>query len=394
MRKRSKISFVLLTLIAAVVIARVLAPGWITNYVNKSLNDIPGYAGSIDDIDLFLWRGAYTIHGIDLRKLETDSDIPFIAARQVVLSVQWESLLNGAVVGEIEFIGADLNFISGRAEESGQFRDAVNWTKPIQELLPIDINRMAISDGRVRFLDAFSTPPVDIAIESVQLELLNLRNVVDSGGSLPSPLKVSATSAGGGSLTVDGKINALKQVPDFDINARLEGVFLPALNDVLRAYASIDVEKGVFNLYVELAAHNGQIDGYVKPVITDLQILSLENDSDRALLLLWEGLVGLVSEVFENQSRDQFASKVPISGSLESAEFGVLRTLFDLLSNAFVLALKKPSDGDIDFTGLEKSIGDDQAQVTAESKPEQALTEQQAAENKAGALVDKALDGK
>jgi hypothetical protein len=52
-----------------------------------------------------------------------------------------------------------------------------------------------------------------------------------------------------------------------DIDLKFENAAIPALNDFVSSYLKADFESGTFNLYAEIFAENGQISGYVKPVI-------------------------------------------------------------------------------------------------------------------------------
>lgn len=75
LRKRIMISLVIIVLL---IVARLILPYFVTRYVNKVLNDIPGYVGHVDDIDLRLWRGAYRIHGLTLDKANADHPEPLL----------------------------------------------------------------------------------------------------------------------------------------------------------------------------------------------------------------------------------------------------------------------------------------------------------------------------
>ena len=59
-----------ITIIVLLIVARLLLPYFVKNYVNKTLANIPGYYGQVEDIDIALWRGAYVIHGLYLNKLD------------------------------------------------------------------------------------------------------------------------------------------------------------------------------------------------------------------------------------------------------------------------------------------------------------------------------------
>src|SRR5699024_761427 len=127
----------------------------------------------------------------------------------------------------------------------------VDWTEPIKDLIPLQINRFAISNGTIRYIDYASDPQVNISLDSLQMQILNLNNAEDSEEPLPSHMDLKAVSVGNGKLSIKADANVLKQIPDFDLALEFEQVNLPDLNEFLEAYASVDAERGAFFLYSE-----------------------------------------------------------------------------------------------------------------------------------------------
>ena len=74
-------------------------PWAVRDYVNRTLDRNPLYAGNIGPVQIHLWRGAYTIHEIRIVKTSGKVSVPFFAAPAVDLSVEWGALWHGAVVG-------------------------------------------------------------------------------------------------------------------------------------------------------------------------------------------------------------------------------------------------------------------------------------------------------
>jgi len=87
--------------IAAVLVIRLALPGIVKNYVNKKLNDLPGYTGHVDDIDISLLRGAYVIKGLLLKKKTDPAKYPFLAIHRTDLSIEWKAIFKGRLVGEV-----------------------------------------------------------------------------------------------------------------------------------------------------------------------------------------------------------------------------------------------------------------------------------------------------
>lgn len=339
-------------------------PFILVNYVNKTLKDIPGFTGSVEWIHVNLFRGAYTIHTIDLSKIShQNEEEPFFAAKTIDLSVEWKALLKGQIVGEIILDRPELIF-KAEAPESNEKVDTVevtdtDWTEPIKALMPLQINRFEILNGEIHFKDRYADPKVDIYFKDMQALVSNLNNASSNTEELPSPFSITASSIGEGKLTIDGGLNILKEVPDFDVNLSFEEVELESLNTFLLAYANADVDKGTLNFYTEVAARDGNLKGYLKPLLTDLKFVNWQQDKDQPLKLVWESVIGFVAEITENQKKDQFATKVPIDGSFEDVETGVLSAVGKIFKNAFFEAFKKEVDNSIQGLDLEEKKQDD-----------------------------------
>jgi hypothetical protein len=334
---RNIILSIIVTLILALIAARIYAPIWIKDHVNKVLDDIPGYSGSVEDIDLALYRGAYVIHGLKIFKDGKDIPIPFIDFPRSDLSLQWGALFRGEIVGDVTLNNPKINFAVGRSGQTSQTGTTTDWTKPIQELMPLDINWVEIDNGTITYQDFSAREKVDLSIYNLNARATNLRNVEDKNAPLPSTLTARAVSVGKGQLALDGRMNILRPIPDFDMKAKLESVNLPALNDYARSAAGIDFTTGTLNIYSDLKVKDGNLSGFIKPLATNITLIDLEKDSS-PIGVIWESIVSVVLEVFQNQPKDQFGTQIQLEGKIDNPETNFWQTLGGILRNAFVKA--------------------------------------------------------
>jgi hypothetical protein len=357
----TKLKIVLVVLVLLVAF-RLTLPYFVTRYVNKVLSELEGYRGQIYDVDIHLIRGAYQIDSLKIFRVDGNEEIPFIDIPLMDLSVEWNALFKGKLVGEVKFEKPALNFISGKKTEgdggSEQTGEDVDWTEPIKKLMPLQINKLTIDQGKIVFFDFSTKPQVDLSLNDVYLIAENLNNAKEQNDLLPSKVFMRATSIGGGNLEMNMRINVLKELPDLDLDLRFENVNMTALNDFFGAYAKIDVEKGDFNLYAELAVKEGNINGYVKTLFNNLKIVDWKGDKDKPVQLVWESIAGVLVEVFENQPENQFATRVPLKGHVSQIDAAFWPTLWNIFRNAFVEAFARNTDDTINITTAAPQSGE------------------------------------
>ncbi|HYI77346.1 MAG TPA: DUF748 domain-containing protein [Chryseolinea sp.] len=351
MKKPLKITLIVVVLLICI---RLVLPYVLLHFANKNLASIPGYYGHIEDIDLALIRGAYRIDSIYLNKQDSISkkQTRFFSASAIDLSLEWRALFSGAIVGELIFERPNLRFTREKVEPQDVEKDSSDLKELKDDFMPLQVNRFEILEGNVRYLDSTSNPKVDILMTNIHVVATNLRNSYDSSKLLPAKV-IARANVYEGEFTFSMNINPLAKQPTFDMNAEMKNTNLVLLNDFFKAYAKIDVNKGKFGMYTEVAAKEGSFKGYVKPIIKDLDVLGHEDRNDNVFRKMWEGLVGFVGQVFKNQSKDQVATKIPFEGRLDNPETNIWTTIINVLQNAFIQAIQPSIDSEINIASVE-----------------------------------------
>src|SRR5688500_4672198 len=117
---RSPLLWIGVVLIAGLIGLRIALPGIVLDYVNKELDQLEGYSGRVEDIDNSLWRGSYQIQGIRIVKSNGRIPMPFFAADELDISVEWGALFDGDIVAEIDLHRPKLNFVKGPTPKTTQ----------------------------------------------------------------------------------------------------------------------------------------------------------------------------------------------------------------------------------------------------------------------------------
>lgn len=363
MRRRTKVLIVLASFALTILVARLVAPIYILRYVNNTLDGLDGYTGRVADIELNLWRGAYSIRGIEIDKTTKREPIPFVEVDRMDIAVHWSALIHGSIVAEIELDQPRINFMAEKgkepkAEDEAEKREAKkatqgdsSWQKQVKALVPLEINRIDVRDGELHYRDPWADPKVNVYVQKLNGTLTNLTNSEKLSKSMVAHAHFQGLALGSGDLTIDGESDPYKTSPTFDLTTKLENLEMVQLNDFLKAYANVDAEQGTLSVYSEVHAANGQFRGYVKPLMRDLKILRWKDESEGFFHKLWEGVVEAGKDVLENHQKEQVATKIPLSGKLEHPQAGIGMTVLYVLKNAFISALKRGLDP------LDKGLG-------------------------------------
>ena len=319
-----------------------------------------GYYGHVEDIDIALIRGAYTLDSVYIKEVDsvTHKQTPFFEASRVDLSVEWKALFHGSIVGEIIFEKPVLRFTHKVVEPQDVREDSTEFKDVLDDFMPLQINRFVVNQGVLRYIDKNSKPAVDIQLTDLHILARNLRNSYDSSALMPATVLANARVYEG-ALTMNMKLNPLAKEPTFDMNAEVKNTNLVLLNDFFAAYAKVDVNKGNFSMYTEVAAKDGAFTGYVKPLIKNLDVLGKEDREDNIFKKVWEGLTETAGEVFENQPRNRIATKIPFEGRLDNPDASVGTAVINILQNAFIRAIQPSIDNEINIQSVATKEKDD-----------------------------------
>jgi hypothetical protein len=354
--KSLKLSYIIVASIIVVLVAiRIALPGLVKNYVNKKLNELPGYTGHVQDIDIHLFRGAYVIKGLVLKKKKDPLKYPFLQIVHTDLSIEWNALFKGKLVGKV-IMDQPTIYIVAEVEDLSKEPSKDSWSKTVKAIMPITINRLQVNEGKFAYLDFQKKPNVNLHIEHMQLTALNLANVQKASNPLPSKVTLTGTSLGNGHLRADMMVNVLKDIPDFDLGMQFTDINMLSLNSFLEANVKFDIERGNLNIFGKLKMTDGQIDGYVKPFIKNLKVLNVKKDIKKKggiLRVVKKAVVGLFAKAVENPKTKKIATVVPIKGNVKDIKTSGWQTFLGVLKNAFIKALHESIQSDINTRNQE-----------------------------------------
>jgi hypothetical protein len=332
--------WIAIVVIAIFVVVHTYLAIWVRDYVNRKLSEIPGYRAHVAAVTLHLWRGAYQIHNIDIKKTSGKIPVPFFSAPLVDLSVQWHALIfEHAAVGNIEIHTPKMNLVNGPTKESQQAPVDAPWAEKIKQLYPLKINRFAVHNGEIHYRDFSREPKVDIPVDRVQMVAVNLTNSKKLSKSLIADIRIEGRPLRAGNARAQISLDPYAARPTFAANLEIGDLPLVKLNDFAKAYGGFTFKDGVLKMAMEASAKEGGYQGYVEPVFDHMTIFN-EKSAENPATFVWEAIVGALTKIISNYPKDRFGTKVPFSGTFEHPQPDIFATIFNAFRNAFVQAFE------------------------------------------------------
>jgi len=351
-RRKTRLFLALAAVGIPLLAARVALPHFLESVINRQLESVGEYRGQVADVDVALFRGAYSLNELVLIKSGGKIGQPFVDMESLDLSIEWRALLHGSLAGEVLMENPVVNFVQGEERRDTQLGKNVNWPDEVRKLFPFDFNRVRVRNGLLTFRAPGIRSDQSLTLRDLEVEVQNLKNVRDRDLSDFATLRLAGSVMDAAPLRLEGTIDPNEVLPTFDVNITLENARLPQVNPWLREYLHVDAEAGTFAMYSELATAEGRFRGYVKPILEDARIFELGEETKTPFHALWELLVQFAAKIFENPPEDQVATEIPLSGSLDNPDADLLATFVGLARNAFVTALSHSIDDSITLAQL------------------------------------------
>ncbi|HCD06249.1 MAG TPA: hypothetical protein DEQ60_13100 [Methylophaga sp.] len=337
-RRYSYTLIIIVLLLIALIILRMQLPSIVKDYLNGKMADIGEYQGEIADVDIHLWRGAYSVDQLEITKKD-QPEVVFFKAQTIDTSVSWAALLAGKVVADVDLMNAEIHLVDDETDDKPEEKST--WRQTVQEIIPLQIDRLNIDNGEIHFHNFTSDPPVHLVFYQLNGEITNLSNTDRNEGLEYANFDVEGRLFDNADATLSGRLDPLGDFHNFELKLKITGIDLTKLNQVSEAYGNFNFKSGNGDFVMELQADEAQLTGYAKPVLDNVEIFDLEKDLEEGVFsAAWQAIVGAFGQIFRNEPRDRIATQIEIRGNLDNPDTSAWQAFLAILQNAFVDAFE------------------------------------------------------
>ena len=321
--KSRKGLLVFLSVVLLLVVLRVALPYILKSYLNEKLSNLGEYKGSLNDISLSLWRGAYQVNGLSILKAGTENK-PFVSIKNSDISLSWMALVQGKLLSEIYLVDAQLYFLEGKNKQENQLKvkkeSQKYWLESFQALVPLSVQSLQLENVNLKFENSKLKGLEQNNLLITQAHAKNLI-VYEGDKNKLSPIRVDGILNKHAKLEISGGINLNKDPNFYDIDLSLKKFELKSANKLFKHYVPLDISKGSLTLLGEFKGNSQLANGYLRIFMYNLEILANDQKYKSGQHFLYEWVFGFGNWLLDTLKSDNVATEIPFE--IKKGEFSL-----------------------------------------------------------------------
>jgi membrane protein len=347
----------------SLVATRMALPRLLSQALGFALRKMSGCEARVEGLDLHLVEGSLSVRGLAVaRRSDHEPEATFEVDR-LTLTVDWKRLLKGALAADVTLENprafVDLAPMLDRRDAprpgDQEVRDApATWQQRVRELPPFRIN-LAVTGGQLLLVHVPGLDGTAIPVADIRLSVQNLTNSAKLADTLMASVQCQARVMSAGRLVLNAKAYPLAGRPTFDMDVMLRALDLSELAPLIRHHAGFEITRGTLDAYVEAAAQDGRLQGYVKPVIERLEVE--RSDGGFAAAVKQAGAKA-ATRLFADRKDGQIATRIEFDGAVDRPDVDVVGAIGNFVRNAFLEPLAADLEYRLRFDGAGKEAGD------------------------------------
>lgn len=342
-RAPRRLAITLGILVALLVVIRLVLDPIAAHYTRKTLNAGEGFRATFADVHVTILPPGYQIE--HLKVIEHPKgrwEDPIYYVKKARVTILWRELLRGHLVGNMWI--DQPKFLIKSKQEAKSAGKAKSIAEQFDEMTPLRIDRLDIDGGEVLLARGTGDKAAEMWIHHANLVAENLATRKAMMEGEYAKLRGSARIQRSGKLSLAFNMSPYAKGLTFSGKAKLEDLELRELYAFTKNRADLQAKSGTLDMFVDLRARGGRLDGGVKPVLKNVELEAADKDlGTRLKAALADAAVDLAEN--EDQGDDRVATVIPIKGKVSDVRAQLVPTILGVVRNAFVVGLASGFSG-------------------------------------------------
>lgn len=306
-KMKIKIPFAILGFL---LVARLILQPLLLKEINKFLATFsPTLEFHVNDLDISFIRGSYSFDEVNGRV--KGAGRKFVTIETVDVSVAWRELFKGRVLTDISVEGLDFSLTKSLQDALAKTPKKEEAREVKDTLFPVKVERLDVKNSTVT-LDDY--PSLE---EGKKFQLSNIdgriSNLTPREGFPLSFFNLNGTLFGNADIKTSGHLNTLSTPLKWDVDTELRDFDLRSANEFLKSKLPLTFTKGNLDVYAEVKSENGQIEGYVKPFLKNIDVIKGGERFTGPKHWFIEILAALGNLVLRTSDTKSVATRIPFS---------------------------------------------------------------------------------
>jgi hypothetical protein len=264
----------------------------------------------MDDLNIHIIRGAYSFNGI-VGKVKGQQQ-EFLKIKKVDVSIAWREIFKGKIVTDIAVSGIDFSYTGELKNAIAKMPKKESQADTAKEkLFPVKIERLDIKDSVVT-LDDYPSLEEHKKLQISKIEG-RLTNLTPEKKFPLSFFNLRASVLGNSVVKTTGHLNTLAKPMQWDVDGEMQGFELTTANAFLKRKLPLTFTQGKLDLYAEAESKNGNIQGYVKPFMKNIDVIKTKENFKGPKHWFIEILTALGNLVLRASDTKSVATRIPFS---------------------------------------------------------------------------------
>jgi len=334
---RHKGKIIALAILTIFITLRAALPAYLLKEANKFLD---GYSkvvtAQIGDIDLSFFRMAYRLEKIEVKLRKENREV--LTVGSVDVSLAWRELLEFIILTDVEIRDARVMFspdvmpaleaiqaenaeraATQTPSEREQERKEVETIKT--KFFPLRIERIVLQDSMFEYSPTHNAPEEKrLIFDQTQVRMSNV-----------TPLKENAKTVTTFSTRVqrNARLKGVAQARvskdhfDWDVDTEMRDFNLVQANPFLLDLVPFTFTKGKLDVFAEAKSESGAIIGYVKPFLTDVDVIARKEKFKNTKHFLTEIIAAISNVIAQKPKLKSVATKVDFIKAGPGADFKI-----------------------------------------------------------------------
>ncbi len=344
------------SIVLVLFIVRAVTPAFLVRQTNKFLADFSEtYVGHIDDLDISLLREAYSFENFSLR-LKKHPKEEFVFIKDVDVSIAWRELFAGRLntdiaVDEAKVVMTNkiMNAFSAAPKDSKE-----DSKEAAKKLFPVRVGRIDIKDSSFEFAELLSMPEAD-RWRMTKIEG-RMSNVLGTETTPLSLISARGSLFNSSTVKVVSQLNLLSKPIAWDVDAEVKDFNLPNANGWLKSKLPMTFTSGKMDLYSEVRSEDGRLEGYVKPFLHKVDVVSSKETFSGLKQFAIEVSAATANLILRTSKERTLATKVLFSYDKEGFKLNSSKAISEAFKNGFSEKIPEGVDDEITLSKKNMTI--------------------------------------